>query len=264
MKTTTPIPIQSSGNKLPMPLAEQLDPAIGEASSVMGAMLTEMVRRTLRGGVQQIGDELNGFVAERVDAAIVERTPMIEQTAADVALTTARATAEEVAAIEVRALEKQTRASDEQLAGRIEEAAKSADEKTTSSARELAARIEEAERRARETAHADTALLMQDLLNRSREGTALLKTRLSAVETAATDLGQQQSRLREQLLQAYEARMAHMQQLHDALAARILELEKPRGLRKIGHGIQGGFQRLFSRRPAEAKTDTPAAESAEE
>ena len=53
-------PPTSSADRLSAPLMERMDPAIGEASSVMGAMLTEMIRRSLRGGVLHIGEEL-GF-----------------------------------------------------------------------------------------------------------------------------------------------------------------------------------------------------------
>ena len=54
------IPLNSNADRLSAPLMERMDPAIGEASSVMGAMLTEMIRRSLRGGVLHIGEEL-GF-----------------------------------------------------------------------------------------------------------------------------------------------------------------------------------------------------------
>ena len=59
--------------KLAVPLLERMDPAIGETTSVLGAIMTEFLRRTLRGGVLQIGKELHTFVDEKVDAAIVDR-----------------------------------------------------------------------------------------------------------------------------------------------------------------------------------------------
>src|SRR5438270_3710756 len=95
--------------KLAVPLLERMDPAIGETTSVLGAIMTEFLRRTLRGGVLQIGKELHTFVDEKVDAAIVDRTPALERTAAEVAEHAARSAATEVAHEEVQALESRTR-----------------------------------------------------------------------------------------------------------------------------------------------------------
>src|SRR5205807_7701394 len=91
--------------KLVVPLLERMDPAIGETTSVLGAIMTEFLRRTLRGGVLQIGKELHTFVDEKVDAAIVDRTPGLERTAAEVAENNARSAATEIAHEEVRDME---------------------------------------------------------------------------------------------------------------------------------------------------------------
>src|SRR4051812_45118440 len=104
-----PTSVQAEETKLHLPLVERMDPAIGEATTVMGAMMTELLRRTLRGGVLQIGEQLEGYVAEKVDTTIAERTPAIEQAAAEVAEHTARSAATEVAKEEVQVLEVRTR-----------------------------------------------------------------------------------------------------------------------------------------------------------
>ena len=70
-------------NKGTLPLVEQMDLAIGEATTVMGAMMTELLRRSLRGGVMKIGEELDGFVADKVEATLTEKQPVIELMAAE-------------------------------------------------------------------------------------------------------------------------------------------------------------------------------------
>src|SRR5579883_2763409 len=89
-------------------LVDRLDPAIGETTSVVGAMLTELLRRTLRGGVMQIDGELHAFTAEKVEATIAERLPFVEQAAARAAEETAQMVATQSAQQEVRVLEQKT------------------------------------------------------------------------------------------------------------------------------------------------------------
>src|SRR6516164_9466830 len=121
MSNAEPTAIEPNSKSDVLSLAERLDPAIGEATSVVGAMLTELLRRTLRGGVMRIGDEMHGYVSQKVDTVIADRTPGLEQLAADVAEHTARTAATEIATEEVHAQEKRTQASDRELAGRITE-----------------------------------------------------------------------------------------------------------------------------------------------
>ena len=87
-------------------LVERIDPAIGEATSVMGAVMTEVLRRSLRGGVMKIGTELQEFVAEKVDATIAERKPALEAAVSAAAAESARGVAATVAGEEVRGLER--------------------------------------------------------------------------------------------------------------------------------------------------------------
>src|SRR6266478_8164274 len=148
--------------KLAVPLLERMDPAIGETTSVLGAIMTEFLRRTLRGGVLQIGKELHTFVDEKVDAAIVDHTPALERAAAEVAEHAARSAATEVAHEEVRALESRTRDAHleltnqihsvshqtvHSLTGQIDEAKKHAQSAVLETAQNLVVQIKEAARR---------------------------------------------------------------------------------------------------------------------
>lgn len=97
------------------PLVDRLDPVLGEAASGIGAMLTELVRRTLRGGVQRVDDELGTLVGEKVDGAVASRLPHIEEAA----VKTAERTAHEVAAREVADLDSRTTQTTQRLASEL-------------------------------------------------------------------------------------------------------------------------------------------------
>jgi hypothetical protein len=97
------------------PLAGNMDQAIIEAAAGMGAVVTELMRRILRGGVLTVGEQLGSYVGECVDLTIKERRPVIEQTA--------YATAAKVIGEEVCALEQRTTEATRGLAGQIEEKA---------------------------------------------------------------------------------------------------------------------------------------------
>jgi hypothetical protein len=306
-------PVEAEPRKPLTSLVERLDPAIGETSGVMGAMLTELIRRTLRGSVVQIDQELHGHVSEKVDSVVSERLPYIEQSAAEVADKTARLAATEIATEEVRALEGRTQESCRTLETKIVEVGQQADqtiatraqdlvtrlettekqvtETTRETARGLTRQIEEAERRANEAASAQINRQVEDLLDRSRKATTLLKERLTQLDTTTAGLGKQlfdeasqrkadQMRLRseaeqrsatlgqevqklETKHQAVEGRLRQaldeLRQANQALMARVFELEKPRGLRALWLWFVGLFR---GRKPqAAAEKDDEHAES---
>jgi hypothetical protein len=274
-------------NPLPqsMSLAERLDPAIGEATSVIGAVVTELMRRSLRGGVMRIGDELTGYVGEKVDGAIADRTPVLEELASSVADKTARVAATEVATEEVRALEQRTTESGRQLTVQIESTREAAQQSTAAAARELTSRITETERRVVEDAHArlseqareltqrieageqrvettvraEFSSQIQEMLQRSREGSERLKGRFAALEQSLSSLGKKHDQSHQDLARMLEqnqlelrSQIAGLLQANEALTARVVELEKPRGLRAL-------FLRLFGRRRKPAATPEAAA-----
>ena len=223
-------PLEADNNKSAA-LVERLDPSIGEMSTVMGAMMTELLRRTLRGSVRQIDEELQGKVAEKVDATIAHRLPEIEHNAAEAAERVAREAATEVAVEEVHALEQRAREVQRDLASQIEQTARTVEVKTAETARELNGKIELVERKTdlsitskaheltsridetakqavettRETARGlarqieeaekracgEVTRQVEDLLQRSRKATGEMKDRLQALETTAGNLGKQ-------------------------------------------------------------------------
>jgi chromosome segregation ATPase len=241
---TSPVVAELENRKDALQLLERLDPAIGEATSMVGAMLTELLRRTLRGGVMRIGDEMHGYVSDKVDTVIADRTPGLERLAADVAEHAARTAATEVATEEVRALEERSQASDRELAGKITEAASAAEQRTRESAAALAAEIRETEQRGQAALHEQ----VQTLIDRSRERSDRLKARFAEQDNLVASLGKQLDSVGKDLvakLQANHAELSELMQLlkqeQQALTDRVMELEKPRGLRAL-------WLRLFGRR----------------
>jgi hypothetical protein len=269
MSQSSPVVVEPENRKDALGLLDHLDPAIGEATSVVGAMLTELLRRTLRGGVVRIGDEMHGYVADKVDTVIADRKPGLEQLAAEVAEHAARSAATEVATEEVHALEKRTRESDLELAGKITETAQTAEQRTKESAEALAGKITEtarlAEQRTKESAEALTGKITETARTaeqQTKASTDALTVQIRQSEQRGQDALSEQvqtlverSRERSERLKAKFAErdvlIAHLGKQLDALMARVVELEKPRGFRAL-------WLRLFGRR--KAKTVEPVVE----
>ncbi len=259
MSESNPVVAEPENHKDHLGLMDRLDPAIGEAASVAGAVLSELLRRTLRGGVLRIGDEMHGYVSEKLDTAIAERTPGLERLAAEVAEHAARTAATEVATEEVHALEQRTRASELELAGKITETASAAELRTRESVAELSAQIHEGDQRGQAAIHeserrARAALdeQVQTLIDRSRERSDRLKARFAKVDNLIAGLGKQLDGASKDLVRMLKESHAglsealqKLEQDHQSLAARVAELEKPRGLRAL-------WFRLFGRRKAKA------------
>jgi chromosome segregation ATPase len=256
---------------------ERLDPAIGEVTSVAGAMLSELLRRTLRGGVLRIGDEMHGYVSEKLDAAIAERTPGLEQLASEVAEHAARTAATEVATEEVRALEQRTRESDLELAGKITETASAVEQRAKESVAVLSSQIQDSEQRGQaaiqeieqrgqaaiqeseQRARAALNEQVQTLIDRSHERSERLKARFAEVEHLISGLGKQLDSTSKDLARTVKESHAglsemlrKLEQQNKHLRARVVELEKPRGLRALWHW-------MFGRR--KGKSPEPAVES---
>jgi hypothetical protein len=245
------------------PLVERVDASIGEASTMIGAMLTEFMRRTLRNGVIKIDEEMHDYVAEKVDASIADRTPYLEKTAAEVAETTARAAAGDLVGVEIQGLERKTDEKARQLAEQIQETERRAVQTTAEAAERLSVKIEGTEKQAAEKAQ-ELSQQVEDLSTRSRKGVAYFKGRLKVVEAAILQLDgalKTEKADREAEHTARQTEISELRMVNERLTARVTELERPRGLRALFGRVFGGlFGRLFRRgqkpageMPAEAK-----------
>ena len=256
MSTDLSTQTEPESNKLAMPLLDRMDPAIGETTSVLGAIMTEFLRRTLRGGVLQIGKELHTFVDEKVDAAIVDHTPALERAAAEVAEHAARTAATEVAHEEVRALESRTRDTHHQtvnhLTSQIDDAKKHAQNAVMETAQNLVTQIKEAARRVGDTAHAEVNQKVEELHERSRQSYAQVHERLDAHDQNG-----------QAFLKQHQALKAEVQKLTSLLRSandRLAELEKPRGLRAFFGRLFGkGQKKSTPGQPSSSKTPELAA-----
>lgn len=272
MKTTEILHRDALNDRHLTELVDQLDPAIGEASSVMGAMATEVIRRSLRGGVLQIGRELSGYVGQQVELQIVEQRPMIEKAAAE--------TATEVARGEVDAVRQAATEQGQHLAARIEDASRQAQQQTDNVARDLAGRLDETARqthekldtvakviddtvrqtkettsalaqtlqtevaavetRAVDTARKECTDQIDAFKERARQATNKLKDRLDKLETTSGQLAELQQALKAELLDAmrneqrqFLQAIDELRRANESLAQRLDILERPRGLRRL-------------------------------
>jgi hypothetical protein len=177
-------------------LADQVDPAIGDAASVLGAMTTEIVRRSLRGGVMEIGRELSVFVGQEVELQLAEQRPLIEKTAA--------MTATEVARGEVDAVRQAASEQAQRLAARIDEATQLAQQEAKLVARDLAGRLEEKSR----LAHEQTQSVARDLTGRLEETSRLAHEQAQSVARELADRLEENSRLAHEQTQSVARELA--------------------------------------------------------
>jgi hypothetical protein len=272
------------------PLAGSMDQAIGEATVVMGTLVTELMRRSLRGGVLKVGEQLESYVGGCVDQTIAERRPAIEQAAAAAAEQTAINTAAKVAGEKVLVLEQRTtevtrtlavqieeadhRAQQttrevanelsgrleekaqrlageieekgQQLTARIEEGDRQAIQVTRDTARELSEQIEVAEKRVSQATQADMQQRVEELLEKSRRGTRVLKARIETLTADLAELGQQLAReceARAEVTTCLDRLALDLGQENKKLVARVAELERPRGLRRLWTWLFGRRKR---------------------
>jgi hypothetical protein len=205
------------------------------------------MRRSLRGGVLKIGEQLEGYVGERVDLSIAERRPALEQAAAAVAEQTAFTTAAKVAAEEVYALEQRTTEADRTLASQIEQADRALSGRIEENAQGLTTRIEEGDRHTIQVTQAEIGQRVQELMDKAKEGATILKARIKRVAGATAELEKQHAVTRAEITQRLDRlergvdelgtrlkeEIRDLRRANDKLTARVAELERPRGLSRL-------------------------------
>lgn len=193
-------------------LAESMDQPIGEATTVMGAMITELMRRSLRGGILKIGEELSTFVTDQVDHTLTERVPEVERAAAAVAEETAQRAATRVATEEVQALEARTGETTKRLADQIVVVQKETERKT-----------EEAERKTRETVESTRS----ELNGRLEERAKGLVTQILQVEQKTQVVVEEQTQtLTRQIAEVDRRAGETTRQTAEQLSGQIAETER--------------------------------------
>lgn len=227
-------------------LVDRLDDSLGEASSGIGVLLSELVRRTLRGGVQKIDDEMQSFVEEKVDDTIASRMPEFE----DAATRTASERAKQIAEEAVDSLGRETR----ETAGKLAEQISGIDARASQMVAETKAEASRLEERIN-GAEQSTEQKLERITTNSRSVLGKIEGNLKKlrddVKMLATELeGDRERRSQEHAafasqLQQMTTQMAELAGKAEGLAGRVgeleaelVELKKPKGL----------FARLFGKK----------------
>ncbi len=212
------------------PLAGSMDQAIGEATVVMGTLVTELMRRSLRGGVLKVGEQLESYVGECVDHTIAERRPVLEQAVSAAAEQTAITAAAKVADEKVHVLEQRTTEATRCLAVQIEETDQRAQNTTREVAQQLTGRLEEkaqrlsgdikeAERRARAAADEKAQRLAGEIAEKGQQLTARIeegdRQAIQVTRDTARELSEQIEEAEKRVSQATQAEM--QQRVEDLL-----------------------------------------------
>ncbi|MEP3481207.1 MAG: hypothetical protein ABJZ55_18350 [Fuerstiella sp.] len=244
----------------PGSLPEQLDDAIGEASTGIGVMLSELVRRSLKGGVANIDQTLQGFAESQVHTAVEQQMPHLTEAASTVAESTSVRLIQEQVTPTVDKLTGQVQAFEGKLETETERLGQRFTETAADTARRLQESSVETERRLNETAaEADrrineTSEHLGSLKENARTKWKKLVAELDSLSSANRNLNEQVSSLQQQLSEAATSQQQLVQQFqsesaaqanllqeqNQRLEARLVELEKPKGLKGMWQKIAGG------------------------
>lgn len=244
----------------PGSLPEQLDDAIGEASTGIGVMLSELVRRSLKGGVANIDQTLQGFAEAQVHSAVEQQMPQLTEAASSVAESTSVRMIQERVTPTVDQLTGQVQAFEGKLETETERLGQQFTETAADTARRLKESSAETERRLSETAADanrrlnETSEHLGSLKENARTKWKKLVAELESLASANRELNQQVSGLQGQLSEAATRQQQMVQQFQSQSAAqasllqeqnqrldvRLSELEKPKGLKGMWQKIAGG------------------------
>ena len=208
-------------------LVERMDSAIGEASTSIGMIMSEMVRRSLRGGVADIGSSIHDYAREQVDAAIDEMMPTVSNAVEEIAETTShRITDEAVQKFgdELRTVETRTVEQTQVITARYREESetalavmKIAVTESRDAAEATARDLKDMRQRAR-----DTLKKVQSDIQTTNDVCAEFERRLSETSQELTAVGGQ---LAQERIQHQETR-GKLEQLERTLTAARGELKR--------------------------------------
>lgn len=234
-------------------LVTRLDPAIGETSTGIGLLMSELVRRSLRAGVAEIDETIHTFATEQVEIAVdrkmVEVTEVAEATSRRVSESAVRKAAEKADQVSEQ-LTKSLSSAVDRFETELAEARRRSEEtgltlegvrqKARHSWKKIIAEIEALK-------GADSAL--QRELAAAQERERVLQAGMARLET---ELSQSQQRLQVMLSQL------------DAVSERLAEIERPKGFSALLQRIRGKGKSSPSAPAAAdgtAETESPGAPS---
>jgi uncharacterized phage infection (PIP) family protein YhgE len=207
-------------------LVERMDSAIGDASASIGMIMSELVRRSLRGGVGDIGATIQDYAHTQVGSAIDKMMPEITQTVEKLAETTS------------------TRVT-EVAVGRIGEDLKAVETRTVEHTQVFAARIKADSEAALEIVHRaigesrdtsqSTARDLKDLQTRAKESWKKVQAELQNANELRSQLeqrlGETQADLSRSVQQVSEM-LRHQEKTREELTVASQQLSETRRVLK--------------------------------
>lgn len=209
--------LSASEQEKPMgPLADRLDASIGETSSGIGALLSELVRRSLRAGVTDIGESLVGYAEEQVEIAVQRQMPSIAEAADAVA----ESTSKRIVSKAVDEIQERTDRQKEDLESKIESAESRAFDRSCSRIDEVVTQVSHAidETRSMAAESKDTSeKKIQELSERAKQSWRKLVGQFDSISQVHEQLRHQHA----DLLAKHE----ELGQRHESLQSQFAELQ---------------------------------------
>lgn len=187
--------VEQSGNSESPMLVDRMDSAIGEASTSIGMIMSELVRRSLRGGVGEIGVSIHDYARDQVNNAIDEMMPGVSLVVEELAETTSQRITDSAVqkfGEELKSVELRTTERTEVIAVRLKAETDAAIEVVTRAVGE-----------SRETTDT-TARDLKDLHQRAKDSWKKMQLELQAINDARVALEQQLAETRQQLADALQ------------------------------------------------------------
>lgn len=230
-------------------LGDRLDASIGETSSGIGALLSELLRRSLKAGVSDIGDSLVTYAEEKVEAAVQQQMPEIAEAADAVA----QSTSSRVVAEAVAKLNEQAEKQQQSLESKINAAEVSSVNRSRDHVKEVLNEVHESIKNTRDLAEKGSESSQRNieaLREKARQSWRKLREEFATVNEAQKRLREDNKKLSKTLAQvttqhrqqieSTEAKFAELLEINQRLEERLAMLEQPRG-------IQGLFAKLRGR-----------------
>ncbi|MEQ9410594.1 MAG: hypothetical protein RIK87_22855 [Fuerstiella sp.] len=236
-------------------LPDKLDSAIGDASTGIGVLLSELVRRSLRGGVAHIDETLAQFAEDQVDVAVEKQMPHLTEAAETVAESTSRRVTDQKLESTVEQLHGDIRAAEERAVNQTEELGRRLEENLHKSRQQVGEAVGDLQS-LREKARSNWKRVVREFETLNEQNTALkselaaLQSRLTKVnselKTAQSELTKVNSgvkKVQSELKTVNSDLRPQIDQLtghNEQLEKRLAELEKPRGLKAVWQRLKPG------------------------
>ncbi|XZE56299.1 hypothetical protein SH139x_002401 [Planctomycetaceae bacterium SH139] len=248
----------------PDALGDRLDSAIGETSSGMGAMLSELIRRSLKSGVSDIGKSLGLFAEEQVEQAVARQMPAIAEAADEVAESTAKRIINSVAKDWSEKSEKQR----EEIVARIQTVESSAIDRSRMHVDQIISQVRKtiSETQAMASQHQESSeQKLEEIQQKGRRTWSKIKEELEGLNNSQRNLQVENAALQAELANVRQQAQTQLEenlQLKSRQAIieeRLAKLEAPKGLRGLLAKMGGGSKKKPNNAPsAQENTSTEA------